>query len=325
MIGAEEIGLRFVEAFGRGIDIFVYRLQHPSWRNPFCVLLVVCVACFVLEAILPRKIDYPLLGRRGFRQDLGYILFLDFALAPLGFYAVLVILEQIFLSALATLGFEGPDLFSVAALPGPVQVIVLFVLIDFSAWLGHYLLHRFGFLWQIHKIHHAQTQLGFASNRHFHWMEYLVFKPIGYIPLSMIGFSVEQFFFVSMWTGYFLGFLSHSNVRLPWGLLNYLVITPDTHFWHHAKNVPHRYGVNFASNLVLWDQLFGVFHLPKDEQPELGIQNDDVPDGFIGQQLYPFKAAWHPNPEPSFYPLPQPVAQAARVRTGRNSARKRRR
>ena len=300
MPAAAEVWLSFGEAFARGLEIFAYRLLNPSWHNPFCVLLVVCALCFALEALLPKQLDYPLLARRGFKQDLGYLLFIDFALAPLGFYAALVVAEQLFLSALARLGFEGPDLFSVASLPAPVQVIVLFALIDFSAWLGHYLLHRVPFLWQIHKIHHAQRDLGFASNRHFHWMEYLVFKPLGYIPLNWIGFSVESFFAVTMWSGYLLGFLSHSNVKLNWGILNYLLITPDTHFWHHAMNVPHRYGVNFASNLVIWDQLFGCFHLPKHERPELGIRNDDVPESFAGQQLYPLRAALHPSRAPSF-------------------------
>ncbi len=293
--------LSFAEAFERGLDLFSYRLQHPSWRNPFCVLLAVCALCFLLELLLPKKLDYPVLRRRGFKQDLGYVLLLDFALAPLGFYATLVVAEKGFLAALAAAGFDGPDLFSVASLPAPVQVVVLFALIDFSAWLGHYLLHRVEFLWQFHKIHHAQKDLGFASNRHFHWVEYLVFKPVGYIPLNMIGFSVENYFLVMMWSGYFLGFLSHSNVKLNWGVLNYLLITPDTHFWHHAKNVPHKYGVNFASNLVLWDQLFGVFYLPKGAQPELGIQHDDVPESFVAQQLYPFKAALQPGRQASFY------------------------
>lgn len=321
MLGWEEAWLSLVEAFGRGLDAFGYRIQHPSWRNPFCVLLVVCTLCFLLELLLPRKLDYPVLGRPGFKQDLGYILFLDFALAPLGFYAALVLTEKIFLAALATTGFEGPDLFSVASLPAPVQVVVLFVLIDFSAWFGHYLLHRFEFLWQIHKIHHAQKTLGFASNRHFHWLEYLVFRSVGYVPLNMIGFSLESYFLVTMWMGYLLGFLSHSNVKLRWGILNYLLITPDTHFWHHAKNVPHRYGVNFASNLVIWDQLFGVFYLPKDEEPELGIQNDDVPESFIGQHLYPFRAVLHPSHAPSFY---IPATRRAPQRARNRPARKRR-
>jgi sterol desaturase/sphingolipid hydroxylase (fatty acid hydroxylase superfamily) len=301
MLGWEEIWLSLIEAFDRGLYIFAYRIQHPSFKNPFVVLVTVCALCFILESVLPKKLDYPVLGRRGFKLDLGYVFFMDFVLAPIGFYAVLVVMEKTFLAALSTAGFSGPDLFSVASLPGAIQVVVLFVLIDFSAWIGHYWLHRFEFLWQFHKIHHAQKTLGFASNRHFHWMEYLVFKPVGYIPLSMIGFSVESFFFVTMWMGYFLGFLSHSNVKIRWGFLNHLFITPDTHFWHHAKNVPHRYGVNFASVLVIWDQIFGVFYLPKNEQPELGIHHSDVPDGFIGQQLYPFKAALRPSHEPSFY------------------------
>jgi len=94
-----------------------------------------------------------------------------------------------------------------------------------------------------------------------------------------------------MWIAYFLVFFSHCNVKINFGILNKIIITPNTHYWHHAKNIPRKYGVNYASVLVIWDFLFRSFYLPEDPklQPILGVPDNDVPKGFFGQLIYPFK------------------------------------
>jgi len=100
--------------------------------------------------------------------------------------------------------------------------------------------------------------------------------------------------------GTFTSLLGWEWSSIPLGAnLHRIVITPDNHYWHHAKNLPKPYGVNFASALCIWDHLFGTFHLPDDE-PELGIHNDDVPTDFLGQQLYPLLALFRPDPGGSF-------------------------
>jgi sterol desaturase/sphingolipid hydroxylase (fatty acid hydroxylase superfamily) len=196
------------------------------------------------------------------------------------------------------LGLPDPLPFTVASLPEPFALLVTFLLVDFAGWAAHYTIHRVPALWRFHKIHHAQTTLGFASTRRFHFAEYLAFRSFLFVPLVFLGVSVETY--VGMiWVLTFLAFLSHCNVKVPLGVLNRIVITPDNHCWHHAKNLPKPYGVNFAPALCIWDHLFGTFHLP-DEEPELGIHNDDVPTDFVGQQLYPLLALFRSDPGGSF-------------------------
>jgi len=167
---------------------------------------------------------------------------------------------------------------------------VFFVVIDFLQWGAHFVLHRSNFLWQFHKIHHAQEQLGFASTRHFHFGEYLVLKPAFWIPFALCGFKTADYVIWYVWIAYMLTFLSHCNIRINWGFLKYIFITPETHFWHHSRNIPGKYGVNYASSLAVWDLLFGFFYNPKDKEPVLGIPDNDVPESFWGQMAYPFKA-----------------------------------
>ena len=55
------------------------------------------------------------------------------------------------------------------------------------------------------------------------------------------------------------------------GFLNYIFVTPEVHRWHHSVEVPsgHKYSVNYGVGFVVWDLIFGTFHLPqKDGQPE---------------------------------------------------------
>lgn len=267
--------------------------QSFSWQNPLQAVMIIGLVCLFLEAFLPKKINYSLTGRKGFFQDLVYVLFIDFLIWPMGLFALLSVVEAFFLKGMAAMGFEKPQIAYIGELPTLAQFIIIFLIVDFTQWLGHYLLHRVPFLWEFHKIHHAQEDLGFASTRHFHWVEFFVFKSLLYIPFGLIGWTAENYFVFQIWFGLGLTFLSHCNIKLNWGILNHILITPDTHFWHHAKNVElkgkHKHGVNFASVLCIWDKLFGFFHLPEKAKPELGIHKSDVPKGFIQQQIYPFK------------------------------------
>jgi sterol desaturase/sphingolipid hydroxylase (fatty acid hydroxylase superfamily) len=292
----EKAAETFSHAFGFFWHYLLYMLAHPAINNPYYVVIVVCSVCFVLELMLPKKQGYEVLRRRGFWLDLVYVFFMDFVFWALGFYAITSVVEYIFLDSLHHLGFEHPQLFNISRLPVIVQFLILFVLVDFVQFVGHWLLHRVNFLWAFHKIHHAQEQLGFASTRHFHWVEFFVFKPLLYIPFGLIGFSVQNYISFELWVGYFLTFFSHCNVKVNFGRLNYILINPETHYWHHAKNIPGRYGVNYASILNIWDVIFGTFYLPENKKPELGVPDiKEIPATFMGQMLYPFKTLSRKN------------------------------
>jgi len=182
-------------------------------------------------------------------------------------------------------------LFNIAEWHFTFQILVLFIIQDLFEYFAHYLLHRIDFLWKFHKIHHAQEQLGAASTRHFHFMEYFVFKPILYIPFSIIGFQADQYVMFVLVIGTFSSFFTHSNIGINFGFFNYIINNPTTHFWHHAKNYPEkfRYGVNYASVLNIWDVLFKSYYNPKNEKIILGVNDKKVPKGFVGQMIYPFK------------------------------------
>lgn len=286
-------------AFEEYWSYMIHSFQNPNLYNPLIYLLLIYIVTFVFEQIFPKQIQYPVIGRKGFWMDLLYVLVMDYLIEVIGFYAMASGLEFITLKILHQAGISIPLIHLHTSLSPVLRFIVFFILIDFLQWLAHYILHRSTFMWQFHKIHHAQETLGFASTRHFHFGEYLILKPAFWIPFALCGFQAGNYIIWYIWIAYFLTFFSHCNIKLNWGPLKYIFITPETHYWHHSKNIPGKYGVNYASSLVLWDLLFGFFFNPKDKLPVLGIPQNDVPDTFHGQLIYPFKAILNLNESPA--------------------------
>ncbi len=267
------------------------------WSHHSLLVVLFLSACFLLlESFLPKKKKYYVLTRKGFFQDLIYIFVYDFLLVFLVVYGIDMAISDMIGSDIV--------LFDLMSYGWWVVFPVLFILNDFMNWFGHVLLHKVPVLWKFHKIHHAQEELGFASTRHFHFVEYLIFRPLMYIPFHFFGVPPMDYMVFQIWASLVFTFLSHANIKLNWGIFAYIFITPDTHYWHHAKNVPSKHSVNYASILCIWDQIFGYFYFPKDDktEPELGLYNDDTPNSFIGQQVHPFKTIFKKEEEPNFKP-----------------------
>ncbi len=265
-----------------------HSLMNPSLYNPLYYLLLVYATTFVAESIFPKMLPYSTIKRKGFWTDILYVIFMDYLIAVIGLYAFTCGVEFLVFAFFHRLHIPTPVL-HLDKLPPVLKFIIFFLIIDFLQWLAHFGLHRINFLWQFHKIHHAQETLGFASTRHFHFGEYILLKPATWIPFALCGFKAGNYVIYYIWIGYFLTFLSHCNIKINWGILKYIFITPETHYWHHASNIPGKYGVNYASSLVIWDLMFGHFFNPKNKTPKLGIPNNNVPSNMTGQFLYPFR------------------------------------
>ena len=234
------------------------------WQHSFLVVLALAAFFIILESVLPKKMNYSVLTRKGFFQDFAYIFFYDFLLTFPVVVGSALLLEEV------TGGWVLYDMSQVAPL---IMWPVIFVINDLVNWFGHVLLHKIPLLWKFHKVHHAQEELGFGSTRHFHFVEYLVFKPLMFLPFGLLGVVPEDYMVFQIWVSFTFTFLSHANVQVNWGVFNHIFITPDTHYWHHAKNVASEHSVNYASILVIWDKLFGYFYLPKDDKvkPNAGL------------------------------------------------------
>jgi lathosterol oxidase len=82
--------------------------------------------------------------------------------------------------------------------------------------------------------------------------------------------------------------LIHSNTRINFGILKYIIVTPQYHHWHHCE-APEYYGKNFATIFPFIDKMFGTYYLPGNEWPKsTGLNETNYPKGYIKQLMYPF-------------------------------------
>jgi lathosterol oxidase len=80
--------------------------------------------------------------------------------------------------------------------------------------------------------------------------------------------------------------LIHCNTRLPFGWLKYILVTPQFHHWHHSSERP-AIDTNYSAHLVLFDKLFGTYHMPKEHWPAEYGTTKKLPSSFFGQLIHP--------------------------------------
>ena len=279
------------DSFTGYFNYLIEEITNPGWTNYFYWLLGLSLLVFALEIIIPWRKKQPVF-RRGFWLDAFYMIFNFFLFSLIGYNALSNVGVELFNDFLGLFGIDNLVAIEVQDFPVWAQLLIMFIIADFIQWNVHRMLHRVPWLWKFHQVHHSVKEMGFAAQFRFHFVETLVYKSAQYIPLAMIGFGIEQFFVVHMFS-VFIGHLNHANLDWSYGPLGYVLNNPRMHIWHHAKALPpeHKYGMNFGLSLSIWDYLFGTAYVPKSGKDiEIGFDGDErFPHDFTGQLTYPFK------------------------------------
>jgi sterol desaturase/sphingolipid hydroxylase (fatty acid hydroxylase superfamily) len=263
-----------------------------NWENYFYGLILISLVVWMLELIFPWRKNQAVF-RKDFWLDSFYMFFNFFLLNLLILIALSNSAELFFNDLLGIVGLSisSFQILEINSLPFFTRIFIFFVVVDFTQWGTHRLLHRFDFLWNFHKVHHSVKQMGFAAHLRYHWMEPIVYNSLRYIPLAIIGgFSAQDVAFVHFFN-ITIGHLNHANIDWDYGFLKYIFNNPKMHIWHHSKELPEdrKYGVNFGLTLSIWDYIFNTNYIPHSGRDiELGFEGDEeFPKGFIGQEMYP--------------------------------------
>lgn len=171
--------------------------------------------------------------------------------------------------------------------PMALQVIAALLVIEAGLYSAHRLAHEWPLLWPFHAVHHSVRRLWFWNTGRFHFGDTLL-KILFATPLMLlIGAPSEVINWISAITAY-IGMLTHCNLDVRCGVLNYVFNTPELHRWHHSR-VPAEGNRNYGENLVLFDLLFGTWFLPARRPPlDIGITTP-MPESFRGQLAQPFR------------------------------------
>ncbi len=284
--------MRYIDAFLGGysgyFNYLISEVTQPHWYNYFYWLIGVSLFVFILEICFPWRKNQGVF-RKDFFLDLFYMFFNFFLFSLIIYNALSEVVVLAFHDFLAFFGIKNLVAIKVGQLSTPLQLFILFIIRDFTHFNIHRLLHKVPFLWNYHKVHHSVKQMGFAAHLRYHWAENIFYKTLEYIPLAMVGFGIDDFFIVHIFT-LFIGHLNHANIYLPLGPFKYIFNSPQMHIWHHAKALPKdRYGVNFGLTLSIWDYLFKTNYIPKNGRDTvLGFKDDEHFAKSFTEQASPF-------------------------------------
>ena len=180
-----------------------------------------------------------------FRRDWGndvIFLFLNGMLTKLGLLAVIV---GIMFCAAWIVPASVQDF--VGGLPFWVQIPAVIVLADLGFYWTHRMFHAVPWLWRFHSIHHSMEELDWLAASRGHPVDQILTMGVALVPVFALGFSewaIGVFATLHLWQSV----LAHSNIRLGFGPLRFLFVSPEFHHWHHSNHREAR-DRNFAAQL----------------------------------------------------------------------------
>ncbi|WP_306909144.1 ornithine lipid hydroxylase OlsE [Rhizobium mesoamericanum] len=262
---------------------FAFRTDAPLlWFNVVYLTIVTAIAVF--ERLMPYEqewlkhdgetlndIAHTLLTKGGVQiaAAIG-------ASAPM---AIATVAQPAFASAAATWPNHWPLV---------LQVVLGLVIAEFGLYVAHRAAHEFLSLWRFHALHHSVERLWVVNTGRFHVIDSLFKIALSQIPLYLLGAPLPVFLWISAVTA-FIGLLTHCNMDVRTGPLDWVFSTPRLHRWHHSKVLAEG-NTNYGENLVVWDQIFGTYFNPPRRPPaDIGISGR-IAEGFLAQLVQPFSA-----------------------------------
>ncbi|QND53038.1 sterol desaturase family protein [Phyllobacterium sp. 628] len=172
--------------------------------------------------------------------------------------------------------------------PLAIQVVLGLIIAELGLYIAHRLAHEKLALWRFHALHHSVERLWVVNTGRFHIIDSLFKIVLSQTPLYLLGAPLPVFLWISAVTA-FTGLLTHCNVAVRTGPLDWFLSTPRLHRWHHSKELSEG-NTNYGENLVLWDQILGTYFNPPRPSPvNIGISGR-VAKSFLGQLAQPFSA-----------------------------------
>lgn len=222
--------------------------------------------------------------RPGWRTDVCYF-FLSHVLVQF----ILIVVTTTTTTVAATIAID-PVKEVVIGLPLWAQFLLAVFAADLAQATLHRAYHRIKTLWRFHAVHHSSRDLDWLAGSRVHLVETVLTRSIVLLPLVVLGFSTAAINAYVILVG-LQAVVAHANIGVRFGWLEYLVVLPRYHHWHHARHVDY-WDRNYAIHLPIVDMLMGSFKLPRDGSwpQEYGVLKlETVPRGLVAQTLMPFR------------------------------------
>lgn len=174
--------------------------------------------------------------------------------------------------------------------------IVVLIATDFATFYTHYLDHKIAALWEFHKVHHSAQFLTPITNKRNHPIS-KIFEDSGVVLVTgvvlgafsyVLSMPIYENTVIGVDAYFVLNTLSffhvrHSHIRLTYGRLEAVLMSPAQHQLHHSSEEPHL-DKNFGLFLSVWDRWFGTLvSCRPDDTFRLGLTGDE--NRFYGSAL----------------------------------------
>ena len=222
-------------------------LSHePTIR--LAAFLGILAALLLAERLWPWRVARPLGARRGWG---------NFGLLALGTLLIRLVVPAAAMGVAFWAQERGWGL--LAGAPGWVAIPVTVVLLDLLIYFQHRAFHAVPWLWRLHRVHHADTELDASSGLRFHPVELLASVFIKMAAVVGLGAPPEAVLIFEVLLNASSMF-EHAAIALPGWLdraLRPFIVTPSLHRIHHSEKREET-NSNFGFNLSVWDRLFGT-------------------------------------------------------------------
>lgn len=219
--------------------------------------LVIAFGLFILELI-----------RYGVKKQLSKNLLGDCVAnyVTLGLFLVIVSFVALLYAGVFFYVYEHFRLFDLAMTPWTILCCI--VLADLAYYWEHRFVHKNGFAWASHTVHHSSPHFNISvAYRHgpLDWFFPLFF----HLPLAVLGFNPFIIFLSEVIVQVFQTLLHTETVKKFPRPIEAVFNTPSHHRVHHATNKQYL-DKNYAGIFIIWDRMFGTF-AKEEEQVTYGV------------------------------------------------------
>lgn len=140
------------------------------------------------------------------------------------------------------------------------SVVIGVVVLDYSSYLAHWLMHKVPNLWRVHRVHHSDPIVDVTTAYRQHPFEGMVRFLFTIAPAWALGLPAEAVAVYRLLSAS-NALLEHTNIKLWQPMdtaISILLVTPNMHKVHHSREQKET-DSNYGNIFALYDRLFGSF------------------------------------------------------------------
>ncbi len=267
---------------------------NQSWNYElvsYGIFFFTLIYILLFERIIPLRFDWKI-TKQSLYTDIKHLVFSIAIFDALG--KVLAISLTLYIQGKIFTEWQIWD-----ALPAVFVFIIANIIGELLPYLYHRISHQGDpnsrwslFLWKIHAIHHLPSSLNWYKTNWMHPINMFFNTFLKIAPLLLLGFNADIIFSVGV-LHVVIAYISHANIKTKPSFLDYLVVTPQLHHFHHSTNLHE--AKNFGNIIPFWDILLGTYYNRAGHVAEVGVvESDNIhypkSTSYLKQIIFPFKS-----------------------------------